>query len=202
MARLGSDYTANEGASYSLTSSPSFNCAASGVPANATLDSVEVYGRDNGTATLRVAVYEGGTSNTDFQGATLVWDSGASSVLEGVASNQWNTITAGGESLTSGTRLWLAIKGLGGALRYRTPDLENGDWEDQTDRDSTIDNDTSVAFPSTLANAPDGGTGYSIKSVINYTESGGASVGPFGALSGEGGLAGMGGIAGKGGGLA
>jgi hypothetical protein len=38
--------------------------------------------------------------------------------------------------------------------------------------------------------------------IIAFNPGAGASVGPFGALSGEGGLAGMGGIAGKGGGLA
>jgi hypothetical protein len=88
-----------------VTIGSAFLQALSSFPEAGTLDSVTVeIGIDAGDA--RVAVYAGGTSDTDPTGATLVVDLG----LIGGTTTGLRTLTAGGQSLTAATRYWLGIK--------------------------------------------------------------------------------------------
>jgi hypothetical protein len=144
---LGVDKTSNTDGNTSYTSDSMCVCIPSGVPENGTLDSVEVFYDDAGSSDdWRIAVYENGTSDTNMDTAGLVFDSGEQTA-DGPTLNSpdWVSVTAGGESLTSGTRLWIALKAQGSMRRWYTPQAENNDVTDFVYA-TGMGNDEAVAF--------------------------------------------------------
>lgn len=75
-----------------------------------TLDSVSIFGDEDGGGfnNYRLAVYQGGTSDTDPAGATLVWDSGEQTCPAGAAA--WRTVAAASQALAASTRTWVAVR--------------------------------------------------------------------------------------------
>lgn len=161
----------------------SFASVITSFPESGTLDSVHLYIAGYGTGgnyDARVAVYQDSTADTAMTGATLVWDSGEVDAGAwtplGSGNGAWVTINAGGESLTSGQNLWIAIKGKYG---YYLSDVDNatdaGDLALRIQVHGEGDDET-VAFSATAGT--DSST-YSvvraIKAYVTYTASGGGS---------------------------
>lgn len=101
----------------------------------------------------RLALYDGSatTGPRDTAGATLIWDSGVFTGVEG-----WQTINAGGETIPDGTRLFIAFKSDYSDIRaYKTPTDEiNDGWENYTtylNGSGDDPNDVDTAFAATVA---------------------------------------------------
>jgi hypothetical protein len=151
--------------------------ALSSFPEAGTLDSVTVeVGIDAGAA--RVAVYAGGTSDTDPTNATLVVDLGL------IGNGTGNlTLTAGGQSLTAGTRYWLALKSNDGASwRARKTDATVGGNFAAAARQTTGESaDETAAWSASIASGTVTNTGATLTWYMTYTASGGGggTVSPY-----------------------
>lgn len=113
-----------------------------------TLDSVSVFGDRDGVGfdKFRLAVYQGGTSDTNPAGATLVWDSGEQTCPSGAAA--WITINAGGQALAANTRTWVALRT---ADQFHPHYPVTGEFGEATYNTYTwSQNNAATAFESTL----------------------------------------------------
>lgn len=140
--------------------------------ANATLDSIEAYRNSAGTAApVRLFVYQGGTSDTNPNGATLI----AEGTVTLNTNPGWNTVVTSGETLQNNTRTFIGIKGndtLEG-IAYHTSSAQAGDFFATHGRIDltgvTGTSDETIAMPATMDNtgATTGAFWYSLR--INYT---------------------------------
>lgn len=149
--------------------------------ADMVLDNIRIRLPPNSSA--RVALYSGGTSDTDPAGATLIF--------EGLATNASGsaaviTVAASQQAIPANTRLWLAHKGAGQDRYYAYtvgnphpadgPDPEAGDllsavWD--WGPNAGINTDTTAAWPSTATtDNPDGGN--AVQMALTYSVGGSA----------------------------
>lgn len=145
------------------------------------LDNIKI--RLPATSSARVALYSGGTSDTDPAGATLIF--------EGLASNATGsdavvTVTAAQQSIPASTRLWLAHKGTN-QNRYYVYTAGNPHPSDGADPEAgdllsavwvwgpsaSIDTDTDAAWPSTVPSADTEG-GNAPQMALTYSVGGSA----------------------------
>ena len=141
---------------------------------NGTLDSVELY-FDTATdlTMVRAAVYQGGLSDIDASGATLLEDLGVGS--GSVAG--WHVFTSiSNPTLTDNTRTWIVYRGDNGTgvglVVYSTSSADAGDFYTTgrvTLTGQTGLSDETIAFPATMDNtgASAGSYWYAIR--LNYT---------------------------------
>lgn len=122
------------------------------VVAGATLDSISIYLPAGEQATpLRMAVYEGGTSNTNPLNATLIHDTG--SLTTGVSAAGYHTIAvAGSPALSSGVRTWICARAAGWAFQRFTSATGSDFVGRVQDTDETGSGSASTAFPATVNN--------------------------------------------------
>lgn len=171
---------------------------------DATLNSVGVYMHDTNTGTYRLAVYQGGTSDTNPAGATLIWQSGQ---LTAPGASGWDDEAASG-TLVNNTRTWIFIKDNDNNVVLQTTS-SSGERSNATTGgrvavyEHTGGDDETASFPATMNNGSQDSYTAWYRMRLDYTLGGGGGGGyPFGALAGKGALAGWGGLAGRGGGLA
>lgn len=146
------------------------------MPEDGTLDSMSAFLFDLGSSDdYRYAVYTGGTSDSDINGATLVWDSGL--ITAAPTSSAFNTITAGGESLSSGARLWLAVHTNSSVVTYTVASPDHGDLNLRTDYWASGLGYLAGGFPSTAGSATGAiSTTQAVKAFITYTAGGGGGI--------------------------
>ena len=145
------------------------------MPEDGTLDSIVAYvGQKFSNPNYSLELYEGGTGAGNPTGATLVFSSGEQVTP---AVDAWVTETAGGESLTSGTRYWIVVRGDGATDISRVASPDHGDLE--LGSPSGLYTNTGLNAVGTAADDPfpSGSSAQSytntIKAAINYSTSSG-----------------------------
>ena len=133
----------------------------------ATLDSIAVFGDEDGGGfnKYRVAIYQGGTSDTNPAGASLIWDSGEQTCPAGAAA--WRTVTAASQALAASTRTWFAIR-TGDQFHPHYP--VTGEFGDSTFNTYTwSQNNSATSFESTVPAVSLDGSGPGIKWYATFT---------------------------------
>lgn len=158
----------------------SFASVITSFPENGTLDSVHVHASGYSTSApydASVAVYQNSTLDTAMTGATLVFDS--AEVDSGVwtplgsSNSAWRSIAAGGESLTGGQNLWIAIKGQFGYYIANVATGSEGDLDLRIQSHGEGDDET-VAWSATAGtDIGTQATTLAIKAYVTYTATGG-----------------------------
>lgn len=86
---------------------------------NALVNAINVYlgPSDKGNNHTGVALYAGGLSDTNPQGARLIWDAG---IIDPGGHTGWFTIEYPGRGIPvpANTRLWIRVKNLGRSMLY------------------------------------------------------------------------------------
>lgn len=148
------------------------------MPEDGTLDSVHAFFQDLGSSdSYRFAIYEGGTSDTDITGATLVWQSSQVDT-EFSGSGEWQSVAAGSESLTGSTRYWVVVHTASSSPTFSVASPDNGDLNLRCMFYLSSKGYLTGGFPSTAV-ATDGNasTIQSVKAYITYTAGGGGGGG-------------------------
>jgi hypothetical protein len=137
-----------------------------------TLTSVSFYGSryDADFRFARLAVYQGGASDTNPAGASLIWDSGQLEITGPGA--QWWTFDADDSALAANTRTWLAIRTAGNWDTHYTPAADEDTftyntypWSVAVSNPATSYEATVPAVGALISSAP-------FKSYITYAEAG------------------------------
>ncbi len=115
--------------------------------ANMILKSISVY-ESTGSASdsIRVALYSGGTSDTNPSGASLIFGA----LLSGAGGAGWKVASAGDESIPQNTRIWVGLKGSSTDLgvQYSMDSGDRGDFKtDGRYESSVVSNDENTAWP-------------------------------------------------------
>jgi hypothetical protein len=163
---------ANTSNSNAITFTSMVRCT---MPEAGTLTSLSIYCElDFGGGEYRPAVYQGGASDTDFTGATLVWDGGAQAATDPVS---WKTITAGNQAL-SATRTWLLVKSNGNMRLWYCTGADIGDLVSGSlapTGQAGFDNDPTIAFPATSTVVGSFDSSDTAKLFLTYAPSGGTT---------------------------
>lgn len=136
------------------------------------LDSVEIYLGGFTADAIRVAVYEGGTSDTDPNGATLVEDLGDQ--VPG-ATGYLTFTSATNPTLTNNTRLWIVAKGenAGNQTRASTNSSDAEDFYSAQGRieltGQTGGADDGLAYPSVMDNTGASASNFWYAWRLNYS---------------------------------
>jgi hypothetical protein len=139
-----------------------------------TLDSVSIFGDEDGGGfnKYRLAVYQGGTSDVNPAGASLIWDSGEQTCPSGAAA--WRTVNAGGQALAANTRTWVCVR-TGDQFHPHYP--VSGEFGDATfDTKTWSQNSSSTAYESTVPAISADGSGPGFKWYLNFTEASSGSL--------------------------
>jgi hypothetical protein len=139
------------------------------VVSGATLDSISIYLPSGESATsLRMAVYTGGTSDTNPNGATLVHDTG--SLTTGVSTEGWHTIAvAGSPALSSGVRMWIAARAASWSFHRATSNTGSEFVGRVQATDETGSGAAGTAFPATVDNTTQSSSGGSYLFYLTYS---------------------------------
>jgi len=139
------------------------------VVSGATLDSISIYLPSGESSTsLRMAVYTGGTSDTNPNGATLAHDTG--SLTTGVATEGWYTIAvAGSPALSSGVRMWIAARAASWSF-HRATSVSGSEFVGRVQAtDETGSGAAGTAFPATVNNTTQSNSGGAYLFYITYS---------------------------------
>lgn len=152
--------------------------SAAAFPENGTLDSVHIFCRRyNSGYNIRTAIYTGGTSDDDPNGATLLADLGVSTFANLPAAAAWHTVTAGSQAISVGARLWLALKGQHGIFMGLCNGASLGNLNLDAFHSVGLGNDDTEAFAASIgATGPSNhSTTESWKWYVTYSVAGGAA---------------------------
>jgi hypothetical protein len=141
------------------------------IPVDGTLDALHIYCDTYFSGTWRWALYKGGASD-DPNGATVVFDTGTFAT----ANTTFTSVTAGGETILSTDRLWLAMKEDATTLWGRYVTGAAGDYPGNGRDNFGIDDDDTVAFATIAAT---GDNMALLDSAVGYIEYTAASGGPI-----------------------
>ena len=137
------------------TTATIFNFGTFPTVSGATLDSISLYITNlEGSTNVRLAVYQGGSSDTNPNGATLIGET--AQVNNGGTANAYGTFAiSGSPALTSGARTWIVAKAASNDFTWSRSGA--GDMGDIVRRNTLTGEtgalSTSTAFPSTLDNS-------------------------------------------------
>lgn len=130
-----------------FTSNDIAGAANLGAISSAVLESLSVYKGSAPDATFRLALYSGGTSDTDPDGASLIADSGE--FLASGSAGWYTALISGSPAIPESTRLFL----VGRQSTYsRTSDQPADMLSRLQISGHTGNQDTSAAFPATMNN--------------------------------------------------
>lgn len=141
------------------------------IPVDGTLDALHIYCDTYFSDTWRWALFKGGASD-DPNGATVVFDTGTFTS----ANTTFTEVTAGGETILSTDRLWLAMKETGTTLWGRYVTGASGDYPGNGRDNFGQDDDETVAFATIAATGDDM---VAVDSCVGYIEYTAAAGGPL-----------------------
>ena len=163
--------------------------SAANFPSTGTIDTVHWFcERQTAPArTARTALYIGGVSNTDPNGATIIWDSGEIANATIPAALAWMDLPTGGIAITAGTRLWCALKTVSsGIILAKVDSPDAGDMTLSQMYAVGLGNDQTVPFSSPIgATGPSILGGWAWKWRVTYSTGAAAAIDP-GIIRGSG----------------